>query len=241
MSKRSKFLVFIFSELLALPCMAQKPEGRSVHYLRLPKGYSVPQITRSPSGRFGVLVPDRDHYKWVEEQNKLIDLRTGRILAVIHAHSGAVQANHVEIEPGNWSRDGSLFLWRVGGKWCPTALVLLKIQNNKVLWQLNVLVAAQRAILTRTKRSSPTRYRAAVRENHGSGAAFPEGFTVNVTVNVDPGKPLSMPLNFTASFTSNPKQIESYPKSAELNSDLKGIITKDGKLNVMSFALNVAR
>jgi hypothetical protein len=186
-------------------------------------------------------VPDRDHYVWEEEQNKLIELRTGRILAVIHAHSGALHANHVEIEHPNWSRDGSMMLWRVAGKWSPTALVLLKIKSDRALWQVSVLDVAQRAILKRTKKASPGKYRAAVRENRGSGGAFPEGFTVNVTVNIEPGKPLSFPLKVTASLTSNPKQIESYPKSAEVDSELNGIVTSSGKFRVIRYALTSAR
>ena len=115
--------------------------------------------------------------------------------------------------------------------------MLLKIRNGRLLWQFNVLEAAQRAIMTRTKRASPRRYKAAVRENKGSGGAYPDGFTVSVDVNVEAGKPLILPLKVTVSLTSNPKQIESYPKRAELNSELSGILTKEGRFKVTRFAL----
>lgn len=230
---RTLFLI----PLLTGPNLAQKPQSRPARSLRLPKGYSIPPITRSPDGRYGVLIPDINHYDWHKEQNKLIDLRTGRTLAVIHAFPTALHKSHGQIDAGNWSRDRSLFLWRVEGKWSPTALVLLKIRNGRVLWQLNILRAAQKATLIRTKRASPRRYRAAMRENKGNGAAYPDGFTVDVTVNVEPGKTLTLPLNVTASLTANPKELEGYPKEAELKSELSGIVTKAGKFKVTGFAL----
>src|ERR1051325_2750286 len=117
---------FVVLSLLACPDIAQKAEQNHAHSLNIPKGYSIPKIARSPDGRYGVLVPDRAEFDSYEEQNKLVDLWTGRVLATIHAHSGAIRANHVDIERGNWSRDRTFFLWRVAGKWCPTALVLIK-------------------------------------------------------------------------------------------------------------------
>lgn len=203
----------------------------------LPKGFTVPAITRSPNGRYGVLVPDRELYDWNKEQNRVMDLRTGRMLAVIHAHSGAISANHIDIEKPNWSKDSSTLLWRVSGKWEPTALVLLKIRNGKVEWQRDLLDIAQHAITSRTKRIQAEKYQAAKKENSGSGAAFPDGFAVDVTVGVEPGAPLTFPVKVTATLTSNPKQIESYPKNAEVNSELRGIVTGDGRFRVTRFAL----
>src|SRR4051794_27735264 len=82
--------------------------GRISHTLHLPKGYSVPNVTRSPDGRFGVLVPSLDQWDPQKEQNKLIDLRSGRIVGVIHAESAPLRANHIDLEAPNWSKDGSL-------------------------------------------------------------------------------------------------------------------------------------
>jgi hypothetical protein len=232
-----KMSILILGTLVALSSPAQKPRDRAISPVRVPKGYSIPRITHSPDGRYGVLVPDLERYDWYAEQNKVIDLRTGRAIATIHAHSGAVKANHVEIEKPNWSRDGSLLLWRVAGKWSPTALVLIKIKRSRVLLQVNILDTVQKAILARTKKASPRKYRAAVRRNRGNAAAYPEGFTVDVSVSVEPGAPLTLPLNVGAYLTSNPKGIESYPKSAELNSELKGVITKNGRFRVKVFRL----
>jgi hypothetical protein len=194
-------------------------------------------MTRSPDRRYGVLVPDRDLLDWDKEQNRLIDLRTGRTLALIHAHSGAISANHIDIEKPNWSRDSSLLLWRVAGKWEPTALVLIKIRNRQVAWQRNILDVAQKEILARTRRAKRGGYLAAKKENSGNGAAYPGGFTVDVTVGIEPGAPLSLPFKLTATLTSNPKQIESYPKNAEVNSELRGVVTKGGNFRVTRFSL----
>ncbi len=231
--RRTSWLI-VAASLAAAACPGQQ---RAAQTPKLPAGYSVPQIARSPDGRYGVLVPDLKHYDWAKEQNRLVDLRTGRVLAVIHAHSGAVGANHVDIEKGNWSPDGSLFLWRVAGKWCPTALVLLKVDGGKVAWQLDVLDAAQQAILTRTRKAKPGSYRAAVKQNEGNGPVYPDGFTVDVTVNVEPGQPLKLPLKVTATLTSNPKMIPDYPKAAQLDSVLSGAVSADGKFRVAAFCL----
>jgi hypothetical protein len=229
--------MIVFLAHLAVASPAQSDGGARPRSLALPKGYSVPKITVSPDGRYGVLVPEREHYDWDKEQNKVVELKTRRVLATIHAHSGAVRANHVEIEAGNWSRDRSLFLWRVAGKWSPTALVLLKIRDGKVVWQRNILEDMQQGILRRTRRASPRGYRAAVRENRGSGAAFPDGFTIPVEVNVKPGEPLVLPLSVTASLTSNPKRIESYPQAARVNSRMTAAVSADGRISVKRFGL----
>lgn len=200
-------------------------------------GYSVPKITHSPDGRYGVLVPDREHYDWYAEQNRLINLRSGRSIGVIHAHSGALRANHVEIEKPNWSRDSSQLLWRVSGKWSPTALVFIQLRDGVIARQLNVLDEVQKEILRRTKREDPARYRAAKKENRGSGAAFPDGFTVDVIAKIGPGASLSLPIAFSASLTSNPKRIEDFPKSAEQNSEMQAVLTKQHKLKYSGFRL----
>lgn len=232
-----KSLAVLCCTLLVGSGLAQKTPRSTGRALRFPKGYSVPEMTRSPDGHYGVLVPDRELYDWSKEQNRVIDLRSGRTLALIHAHSGAISANHVDIEKPNWSRDSSLLLWRVAGKWEPTALVLLKIRSGRVAWQLNLLDAAQGAIITRTKRVRPSKYQSAKKENRGNGTAYPDGFTVDVSVGVAPGAPLTLPLKVTATLTSNPKQMENYPKNAELNSEMSGVVTKEGRFRVTGFSL----
>ena len=101
-----------------------------------------------PDKRYGMLVPaDFDHYDETNP-NELVEVETGRTLALIKANAGkAGFMNHGGIQPSRWSTDGSLLLWEVTGKWSPRALVLLKIEDGKVKWQRDLLKMAQKEIL----------------------------------------------------------------------------------------------
>jgi hypothetical protein len=64
--------------------------------------------------------------------NKVVELRTNHVVAVIHAKPGYNRAlNFHETAPPCWSSDSSVLLWKVDGKWNPDALVLLKIEQNR--------------------------------------------------------------------------------------------------------------
>src|SRR5438046_143109 len=93
-----------------------------------------------------------------------------------------IHVNREEILPARWSPDGSLLLWEVDGKWSPSTLTLLRIENGKVKWALDVLRTVQQAILVCTRQVAPQKYAVAKKENKGNGTAFPDGFTINVRV-----------------------------------------------------------
>jgi hypothetical protein len=113
----------------------------------VPTGYTIPDITLSPDHRYGVTVPGLDT---PNPHNSLVEVKTGRVLAEIQANTGYEQANHVSLLPSRWTKDASFLLWEVDGKWCDTALVLLKLQNGKMEWQRNLLKIGQQAILNKT-------------------------------------------------------------------------------------------
>jgi hypothetical protein len=169
----------------------------------IPKGYVVPKCTLSSDGRFGVTVPILDDYEQIPNpKNSVIELKTGKVIAVIKAKfTGWNRQNHGGVLPCRWSPGGSLLLWEVDGKWFSDALVLLKFKNGELEWQLDILRAAQTAMLVRTKRATPRRYALAKQANYGSGSAYPEGFTVAVAA----ADPVSLPLNVQAALTSDPK------------------------------------
>jgi len=169
-----------------------------------------------------VLAPaDFDHYDETKHQNKLVEVNTGRTLAVIDAEPGkAGFMNHGEIRPSRWSADGSLLLWEVGGKWSPRALVLLKIEDGKVKWQRNLLKMAQKAILTRTRKFLPKNF-----------AAFT---AIDVQVTGKEDAPLSPPLAVHAEFDTNPKAMEP-PPSVYVHSEMEATIDSEGKFIVKSF------
>jgi Uri superfamily endonuclease len=67
-------------------------------------------------------------------------------------------------------------LWKVNGKWNPDALVLLKIEDNRLKWHIDLLRTAQEAVLVRTRDAAPEQYLGAKTANSGNGRAFPDGF-----------------------------------------------------------------
>jgi hypothetical protein len=198
--------------------------------------YTTPAFTFSPDHRYGVMIPVF-HIEAAQEpderMNKVVELRTQRIVAVIHSKPGYDRAlNFHETAPPLWSADSSVLLWRVNGKWFPDALVLLKLKDDKVQWQLDLMKTSHRAILARTKEASPQQYAAAKEANSGNGSAYPEGFMVNVTTDEDK---IAFPYHVLVDLTANPKQIENFP--ANLESHLDAIVTPDGKFTVTKFKL----
>jgi formylglycine-generating enzyme required for sulfatase activity len=199
----------------------------------VPKGFSVPNSSLSPDNRFGVSVPiNALHDENAEPNNSLIELTTGRVLTVIKANTAWENANHQEVMPTRWSKDGSLLLWEVDGKWCHHAFVLMKIMDSQVKWQVDVLRAAQQEILARTKMAAPTLYAAAKIKNKGSGLAYPDGFTIDVDV-VD-NVSITTPLRLKVVLSSNPKQIEGM---LSVYSHMDAVVDADGRFEVTKFSL----
>jgi hypothetical protein len=215
----------------------EEPDGELITGKQFPDGFGVVRSSLSPDKRYGVLAPaDFDHYDEIKHQNKLVEVSTGRTLAVIDAETGkAGFMNHGGIQPSRWSADGSLLLWEVAGKWSPRALVLLKIEDGKVKWQRDLFKTVQKEILARTRKASPTKYAAIKKRNSELDQdTYPDGFTVNVQITGKEGAPLTFPLNVEASLESDPKATESPPKN-QLSSEMKATMDSDGKLIVKKF------
>jgi hypothetical protein len=198
----------------------------------IPKGFVVPKCTLSPDGRYGVTVPILDQRADSEDpKNSVIELKTGKIVAVIKTRwTGWNRMGHGGVLPSRWSPDGSLLLWEVEGKWFRDAVVLLKFKSGALEWQSDITELAHSEILERTKQAAPDKYSKAKKANTGSGSAYPEGFTIEVAAL----NPTSLPLNVRAALTSNPKQIEGFPK---LGSDLSATVDHRGKFIVTNFRL----
>jgi hypothetical protein len=198
----------------------------------IPKGFVVPKCTISSDGRYGVTVPVLAlHGDSETPKNDVIELNTGRTIAVINTKwTGWNQMGHGGVLPCRWSEDGSLLLWEVDGKWFRDAVVLLKFRNGALEWQRDLTAIAHREILERTKRSAPDKYAKARKANAGNGAAYPEGFTIEVVAL----SPISFPLTVRAALTSDPKGIEG---SARLGSELSALVDEHGKFAVTAFKL----
>jgi hypothetical protein len=200
-------------------------------------GFTIPESTLSPDKRYGVTVPSTDDAidlddfpAGKEPRNKLVESSSGRVIAVIAAETGWSRMNHGGVLPSRWAPDGSLLLWEVDGKWFPDALVLLKIENGALVWQTNILKAAQEVILARTKAAAPQKFAKAKKENAGNGSAYPQGFSVDV----EAMDPIALPLRVRVALTSNPKEI---PDMVTLESHLEAIVDSRGKFVVTGFHL----
>lgn len=222
--------------------------------------HNTSESTRSPAGKYGITVPvyhfedepkNLDENAADEEVNKVVNLKTGRIVAIIEQDEPGYDRtlNHHGIGNTRWSSDSSLLLWKVGGKWFDDSLVLIKIKDDKAKWQLDLMKTGQHAILERTKRASPKEY-AAFRKAYmdakvahqakypgdSGGSAYPEGFTIDVRLADDKSKPLTLPLRINVDLTSNPKGMEG---EVEVDSYMDAVVTKDGKFTVTNFKLGV--
>jgi hypothetical protein len=204
----------------------------------IPVDYKIPDFTLSPNHRYGLTVPEAEHYYEIDNpRNEVVEVKTGRVLTVIQAYTGWDHANWNEVLPSRWSPDGSLLLWEADGKWCPRALVLLKIKGGAVPWQIDLLKTAQQAVLNRTQKAKPREYLAAVKENAGNGSAYPDGFTIDVYAGGKQGDPVSLPVKIHADLTANPKRLDIFPKNAELDAQLDAVVDKNGKFTVTEFHL----
>jgi hypothetical protein len=199
-------------------------------------GESVPASTHSPDHRFGVTVPDEAAYDSVKSRpdgtperflHRLIEVKTRRVLAEIKAENGLDRMNHGGIAP-RWTRDGSGLLWVIGGKWFPRAAVYLRISDGALAWQTDLLRSAQIEMLRRTKKAVQKTYAAAVEENKGSGSAYPDGFTIDITL---PEKNPKLPLRFKTTLTSNPKSIDFFPLKAEVFARMNCVLETDGSIS----------
>lgn len=199
--------------------------------------YVLRPSTFSPKKRYGVqLVVDHDEDWGIDRQNRVVEVRTGRVVTTIHADPGYNhRMNFLEVVPPRWSPDENLLLWEVAGKWCPTALVILKLEKGREAWQINLLTSGQQALLHRTKAAAPKKYLAAMKANAGNGSAFPDGFTVDVTADGEGQKTVALPLQVQVDLDANPKAIEDFP--ANLRSWLDGEVTKNGEFVVKQFHL----
>jgi hypothetical protein len=203
-----------------------------------PAGFTVPESTLSPDGRLGVLTPDGDHYDGEKHQNKLVEVATGRELAVIKAVPGFEELNNGGIT-AQWSADGAYLLWTVQGKWAPHAMVLFHIKQGAVVKQSNVLQAAQTAALERARKAKPEAYAAAKEANKDNGSAYPDGFTVDVRPVAPEDAPLKLPLRLEVDLTSDPKAIEDDAALRRLDAHLDGEVDALGNFTVSKFKIGM--
>jgi hypothetical protein len=202
---------------------------------KIPPEYVVLRCTISPDGRFGVLVPKLEELGHLQmtyrPQNQVIELATGDVIAVIRTDKvGPTYQNRGGVLPARWSSDNSLLLWQVDGRFFRDAVVFLKFSNGKLEWQSDITRAAQAECLLRTRRAEPKLYARAMADRVRNGEAYPDGFSVQVSVISD----LKLPLQVRATLTSNPK---AFDEPALLESSLLGFIDSEGRFQVSEFTV----
>jgi hypothetical protein len=198
-------------------------------------------VTLSPSHRYGFTVGEAFASPYNDKfQNSLVEVASGKVIAVVNADAADDHMNHGEVDPPWWSADESAVLWYVSGKWCPWAMVLIRLKDGKQAWQLDVLTAFQKEILARTNAAEPRKYKVAKEWNKGNGEAYPDGFTVDPEPVQDPasgtdkGTPLKFPLKIHTTLTANPKLIDDAPN---LDSEMDGVVNEDGTIKITHFKI----
>ncbi len=191
----------------------------------------------SPDGKLAVSVPilrfHEETFEDVEPINALVELGSLRVLATLPCGwVGWSKQNHGGCG-GEWSKDGGILCWKVHGKWTSDSIVIVKISDGQVAWKLNTSKLCQRHILDCTQAAQPDAYARARFQNKGFGAAYPEGFTIDVRPGIDPALGLSWPLKIQVDLTSDPKG----PRKDMVESWLDATLQADGKLSFGKFHL----
>jgi hypothetical protein len=208
-----------------------------------PKGYGVVPGSTSPDGKLAVIAPEKTRDSdpvQAQHDDKLVELATGKVLASLVSPTAALHESDVDFAP-RWSADGTLLEWYVDGKWGSYALVLVRVAHGAVTEQIDVRELAVHEVLADVQRTHPSAAAAAKREGAHSGWWFRDGLAIDVkpvgvTVPEDPdvGKIIvprpALPLALDVTYTSNPKQLDSYPSAAELDGKLALAIDAQGKL-----------
>lgn len=218
-------------KLLALLLVAATAEAAP------PKGYSVVPKSMSPGGKLAVIAPhDPSDTDQDTHDDKLVEVATGKVIAPLASRTVALHDGHADFEP-RWSADGSLLEWYVDGKWGSYALVLVRVAHGAVTSQIDVRELAVHEVLAEVARTHPSAAAAAKREGAPDGWWFRDGLAIdvkpagtNVTdAGLDVPRP-ALPLALEVTFTSNPKQLDSYPAAAEVDGKLALAIDAQGKL-----------
>lgn len=193
----------------------------------------IAEDTLSPDKTYGITVPSGTEYP-ERNGNSLVEVSTGKEVAVIQAATAAVQQNHGGYS-ANWTQDGENLLWSVDGKWFPRALMLIGISETEAVQQLDLLERCQQEILRRVKAESPERYRL-TRETE-TGSAYPDGFTIMLDWS---SESLSFPLEIDIELTNDPKGLaETDPEFAArlLQATLQAEVKEDFSPEFSKFEL----
>jgi len=187
-----------------------------------PDGFTV--VAKSPDGKLGVLVPDADHVKDGEQQNAVVELATGKVIATIDASTVFVSQSHAEIR-ARWSADRSTLVWYVDGKWESYAFVVLTFEQGTV-HQLDVRRAVLPKALAAMRAARPKVFAEIKAHSDRLGPFYNDGFVVDIR---PANAKASLPLPIVIEINGNPKHMDDLPKLA---GEMTGVVGTDGKLTL---------
>lgn len=199
----------------------------------VPKGFSIVPTSTSPDGKLAVIAPQGAPSGQTHD-NQLVEVATGKVVATLVSVTAALGDDMMP----RWSSDGSLLEWYVDGKWGSSALVIVRLDKGKVVSQIDARELAVHEVIAEVQRTHATAAAAAKREGADEGSWFRDGLAIDVrpagTHDRDDGtrevpKP-ALPLQLEVTYTSNPKQLDSYPAAARLDGNLALAIDVNGKL-----------
>lgn len=221
---------------------------------RLPQDDEVLPASTSPDGKHAVLGVDLDALPAGTDPDaypcQILEVATGKVLGAIAAPSFYRREGHATASY-RWSKDGSLLLWFVQGKWGSLAVAVVKVAHGAIVEQIDVRAQAVRHTLAALKRARPKMYAIAKHEGEDDGSWFRDGFAIDVKPDraalneavyepwlEDPIPPpsreataaVALPMTFVIEVTSNTKQRNDYPVAGDLRA--RGTVTVDatGKL-----------
>ena len=109
--------------------------------------------------------------------------------------------------------------------------MLLKFSDDKLDWQADITRAAQAECLLRTRRAEPKLYAHAMADNIRDGEAYPDGFSIQVSV---VGVTSNYGCKVRATLTSDPKALGEPPL---VESSLVGTVDSAGRFQVTDFTV----
>jgi len=209
-----------------------------------PVGWCVPDETLSPAGIYGVLAPG---WKLFDEgnplRNRLVNMKTGKTLLALEGPAWATwvqddsgrTVNHLDLK-AVWSKDGTVLAWAIDGKWSPATCALVAVKRDIVLWHTDVLGQAQQRMLAEVRAAVRKNYAAARKQNEGSGAAFPEGFSIGIDL---PPAGFTLPWRGRVTLDSNVKSIgeDGWPSAANVGATMDFVVDAKGAVTFSHFAI----
>ena len=244
-------LAAVIGGAAAVPVVTAAPAQAQA---RLPEHYEVLPASTSPDGKLAVIGVDLDGLPGTTDPDALpcqiVDVATGTLLGAIAAPPFYRHENHATAAY-RWSRDGSLLLWFVQGKWGSFAVDVVTVANGAIATQVDVREQAVAHILATLQRAQPDMYAVAKHEGAGDGSWFRDGFAIDVKPSAaslndavyepwldDPVPPpsraataaVSLPMTFAIDVTSNPKESNDFPVAGDLRASGTANLDAAGKL-----------